>query len=61
MFLIDVAEWCVELLVVALALFFGAIGVFIILMVVTLAKDACDRNGWSFKKIKEIAQNILNV
>ena len=46
MFLIDVAEWCVEALVLGLSFFFFAIGTFIFLMVISVCKNAITRNDY---------------
>jgi len=57
MFLIDVAEWCVEALVLALAFFFFSVGAFIFLMLITIIKTACNRSE-TFNYFKEWVQNF---
>lgn len=42
MFLIDVAEWCVELLVLALAFFFFALGTLVFMTICSIAKRYID-------------------
>ena len=42
MFLIDVAEWCVELLVLALAFFFFALGTLVFMTICSVAKKYID-------------------
>ena len=41
MFLIDVAEWCINALVCSMAFFFFAIGAFIFTLLTSLFKDRC--------------------
>jgi F0F1-type ATP synthase membrane subunit a len=41
MFLIDVAEWCVNALVLSMAFFFSAIAAFIFVLLTSVLKDAC--------------------
>lgn len=43
MILIDVAEWCVEAMVLGLAFFFTSIGLFITAMLISLIKQAIDK------------------
>ena len=38
MFIVHVAEWCVEALVLGLAFFFASLGMFIFVMLLSLAK-----------------------
>tara|TARA_Y100001951_G_C11265509_1_gene255244 strand:- start:727 stop:870 length:144 start_codon:yes stop_codon:yes gene_type:complete len=47
MFIINVAEWCVEALVLGLAFLFFAIGTFIFLMLLSIIKQwiTGDNNG----------------
>ena len=52
MFLIDVAEWCVEALVLGLAFFFFVLGIFILLLVGSVCKMTLERSVF-IKKIKE--------
>ena len=47
MILINVAEWCVNALVLGLAVFFWGLGVFVITMLLTLLKE------WLKKYTKE--------
>jgi len=42
MFLINISEWCVEALVLALAFFFAALGTLIFLMLFSIAKQWID-------------------
>lgn len=44
MFIINVAEWCVEALVLGLAFLFFAVGTFIFLMLISLVKRWVDTN-----------------
>ena len=44
MFIINVAEWCVEALVLGLAFLFFAVGTFIFLMLISLIKRWVDTN-----------------
>tara|TARA_R100001460_G_scaffold23874_1_gene48073 strand:+ start:470 stop:658 length:189 start_codon:yes stop_codon:yes gene_type:complete len=60
MFLIDVAEWCVEALVMGLAFFFFAVGSFILLMVLSVCKAAINRNDY-IQEIKEWITNGKNI
>ena len=52
MFLINVAEWCVEALVLALALFFFSVGLFVLLMVMSICKQTLERSA-IIEKCKE--------
>ena len=47
MFIINVAEWCVEAMVLGLAFLFFALGTFIFLMLISLIKQRLtgDNNG----------------
>tara|TARA_R100000654_G_scaffold52601_1_gene78718 strand:+ start:236 stop:409 length:174 start_codon:yes stop_codon:yes gene_type:complete len=54
MFLIDVAEWCVEALVLSLAFFFFAIGFFTMMMVVSVCKQA-----WQSSNIKQKLEDLI--
>ena len=51
MFIINVAEWCVELLVLGLAFFFIAVGILIFMMIIGILKELIDR------KINESIRN----
>ena len=42
MFVINIAEWCVEALVLGLAFLFSAIGAFIFLMLISIIKQWID-------------------
>ena len=55
MFLINVAEWCVEALVLALAFFFFATGLFILLMLFSVTKQA-----WQRSEIKQRLADLIN-
>ena len=57
MVLINVAEWCVEALVLSLAFFFAALGTFIFLMLITIIKTAFNRSK-TFNYFKEWVQNF---
>lgn len=54
MFLIDVAEWCVEALVLALAFFFFAVGLFILMMIISIAKQAYQKS-----EVRQTLENII--
>ena len=45
MFLINIAEWCVNALILSMAFLFVAIGAFIFLLIASVVKDACQRYG----------------
>lgn len=57
MFLIDVAEWCVEALVLAIAFFFFALGAVIFLMLITIIRTACNQSK-TFNYCKDWVQNF---
>ena len=48
MFLIDIAEWCVEALVLAMALFIASCGTFVFMMVCSVSWQA-----WKISKINK--------
>jgi hypothetical protein len=54
MFLIDVAEWCVEALVLSLAFFFFAIGLFTMMMMISVCKQA-----WQSSSIKQKLADLI--
>ncbi len=56
MFLINVAEWCLEALVLALAFFFFATGLFILLMLFSVTKQAWQRSEVK-QKLEEFISN----
>lgn len=41
MFLINIAEWCVNALVLSMAFFFSAIAAFIFVLLTSVCKDGC--------------------
>ena len=51
MFLIDVAEWCVEALVISLAFFFAALGALVVMFICVIT--------WGCFKRSEIGKYIL--
>ena len=55
MFLINVAEWCVEALVLALAFFFFSTGLFILFMLFSVTKQA-----WQRSEIKQRLSDLIN-
>ena len=50
MFIINVAEWCVEILVLAMAFFFVAAGIVLFAMIISITKQTIDR--WINEKEK---------
>ena len=56
MFLINVAEWCVEALVLALAFFFFSTGLFILFMLFSVTKQAWQRSEVK-QKLEEFISN----
>ena len=52
MFLIDVAEWCVEALVISLAFFFAALGALVFMFVCAIT--------WRCFRRTEFGKHILN-
>lgn len=43
MFLIDVAEWCINTLVLSVSFFFLSLGTFVFALIFTVVKDAIAR------------------
>jgi len=43
MFLIDVAEWCINILVLSISFFFLSLGTFVFTLIFTVVKDAIAR------------------
>ena len=54
MFVIDVAEWCVEALVLAMAFFFIALGTLLFATICSITKQTIDR--WIHEKEKNTWQ-----
>ena len=54
MFLIDVAEWCVEALVLSLSFFFLTIGLFTMMMMISVCKQA-----WQNSNIKQKLADLI--
>ena len=60
MFIINVAEWCVEAMVLGLAFLFFAIGSFIFLMLISVVKTALERISFQYwiNKFKDFIRRI---
>tara|TARA_R100000995_G_scaffold83753_1_gene60504 strand:- start:6369 stop:6575 length:207 start_codon:yes stop_codon:yes gene_type:complete len=52
MFLVDVAEWCVEALVLSLAFFFGALGTLILMFICAITWRTIKRIDLTFEDVK---------